>query len=100
SMCTRGTWWHETRNCRLERFHGNAPRHPPSTLAESGHQMKTKLTSVLAILALCAFPLSSNAAISLGAAGGFSVLAGSTATNTGASVVDGGNVGVSPGTAL
>jgi hypothetical protein len=76
------------------------PHVAPSTLAESGQQMKTKLTSVLAILALCAFPLSSHAAISLGAAGGFSVLAGSTATNTGASVIDGGNVGVSPGTAL
>jgi type VI secretion system secreted protein VgrG len=62
--------------------------------------MKTNVTSVLAILALCALPLTSRAAISLGAAGGFSVLAGSTATNTGASVIDGGNVGVSPGTSL
>jgi hypothetical protein len=62
--------------------------------------VRTKPTSVLAILALCAFPLSSNAAVVLGSAGGFSVLAGSTSTNTGASIIDGGNVGVSPGTSL
>jgi ice-binding like protein len=62
--------------------------------------MKTKTTTVLAILALCAFPLTSHAAIVLGTAGDFSVLAGSTATNTGASLINGGNVGVSPGTSL
>ena len=62
--------------------------------------MRTTTTRVLAILALCAFPLSSHAAISLGTAGDFSVLAGSTATNTGASFIDGGHVGVSPGTSL
>jgi type VI secretion system secreted protein VgrG len=62
--------------------------------------MRTKTTNVLAILALCASPLTSHAAIVLGTAGNFSVLAGSTATNTGASVIDGGNVGVSPGTSL
>jgi len=80
-------------------FHGN--RHvAPFNPYESGPEMRTKTTNVLAILALCAFPLTSNAAVVLGAAGGFSVLAGSTATNTGASVIDGGNVGVSPGTSL
>ena len=62
--------------------------------------MRTKTTTVLAILALCAFPLTSHAAIVLGTAGDFSVLAGSTATNTGASLINGGNVGVSPGTSL
>jgi type VI secretion system secreted protein VgrG len=62
--------------------------------------MKTKTTTVLAILALCALPLTSHAAIVLGTAGDFAVLAGSTATNTGASIINGGNVGVSPGTSL
>src|SRR5690242_14796924 len=62
--------------------------------------MRSTPTTVLAILALCAYPLSSQAAVVLGSAGGFAVLAGSTSTNTGASIVDGGNVGVSPGTAL
>jgi len=62
--------------------------------------MKTKTTSVLAIVALCAFPLLSHAAIVLGTAGDFAVLAGSTATNTGASLINGGDVGVSPGTSL
>jgi type VI secretion system secreted protein VgrG len=62
--------------------------------------MRTKATAVLSILALCCFPLQSLAAISLGTAVNFSVLAGSTATNTGASFIDGGNVGVSPGTSL
>src|SRR5580765_6492812 len=72
----------------------------PSTPCESGPEMRTKTTTVLAALALGCFPLQSLAAISLGTAGNFSVLAGSTATNTGASVIDGGNVGVSPGTSL
>ena len=62
--------------------------------------MRTTPTSVLALLALCTFPLSSQAAVVLGSAGGFAVLAGSTSTNTGASIIDGGNVGVSPGTSL
>lgn len=38
--------------------------------------------------------------IDLGTAGGFAVLAGTTVTNTGPTVINGGNVGVSPGTAL
>ncbi len=40
------------------------------------------------------------AGIVLGTAGDFAVLAGSTVTNTGPSVIDGGDVGVSPGTAI
>ena len=62
--------------------------------------MRTKTTTVLAFLALGCFPLVSQAAISLGSAVNFSVLAGSTATNTGASFIDGGSVGVSPGVSL
>jgi type VI secretion system secreted protein VgrG len=38
--------------------------------------------------------------ISLGSAGNFAVLAGSTVTSTGASVITGGDVGVSPGSAV
>ena len=62
--------------------------------------MRTKTTTVLAALALGCFPLQSLAALSLGTAVNFSVLAGSTATNTGASFIDGGSVGVSPGSSL
>ena len=62
--------------------------------------MRRNMTTVMAILALASFPLHSQAAVVLGAAGGFAVLAGSTATNTGASIINGGNVGVSPGTSL
>jgi hypothetical protein len=44
--------------------------------------------------------LTTHAAIMLGTAGEFSVLAGTTVTNTGPSVVIDGHVGVSPGTAI
>ena len=50
---------------------------------------------------LAGFPLRTpDSAISLGTAGGFSVLAGSTVTNTGLSIIDGGNIGVSPGSSI
>jgi len=62
--------------------------------------MRTKTTTVLAALCLGCFPLQSLAALSLGTAVNFSVLAGSTATNTGASFINGGSVGVSPGSSL
>ena len=55
---------------------------------------------LLAITALSSLPLQANSAILLGTAGDFAVLAGSTVTNTGLSVVDGGHVGVSPGAAI
>lgn len=54
----------------------------------------------LGIVALAAFPLQADAEIILGAAGRYAVLAGSTVTNTGPSVIDGGSVGVSPGTSI
>jgi type VI secretion system secreted protein VgrG len=60
-----------------------------------------KTATMVAILLLAGFPLQSQAqVITLGTAGNFAVLAGSTVTNTGPSVIDGGHVGVSPGTAI
>lgn len=53
----------------------------------------------LVISTLAAFPLITMAAIPLGTASNFAVLAGSTVTNTGPSVIQG-NVGVAPGTAI
>jgi hypothetical protein len=54
----------------------------------------------LGIVALAALPLQADAEIILGAAGRYAVLAGSTVTNTGPSVIDGGSVGVSPGASI
>ena len=59
--------------------------------------MKFKTLILLTIVALGGFPLPIKAEIILGTAGNFAVLAGSTVTNTGPSVIDGGDVGVSPG---
>ncbi len=61
----------------------------------------TRTTSLLLAVAACAAcTISARGAILLGTAGDFAVLAGSTVTNTGPSVIDGGHVGVSPGTAV
>ena len=63
--------------------------------------MRRKTWILLAIAILAAFTLQAKAAaITLGTAGNFAVLAGTTVTNTGPTVIDGGNVGVSPGTAI
>ena len=62
--------------------------------------MKRMTLSLLAIAVLAGFPLQANANIPLGTAGDFAVLAGSTVTNTGPTVIDGGNVGVNPGSAI
>jgi len=91
--------WNSLLLLGVARFHG-ATRTTPSTLVKEVMKMRIKTTSVLAVLALGCFPLQSLAAIALGTAGNFAVLSGSTATNTGASLIDGGNVGVSPGTSL
>jgi hypothetical protein len=53
-----------------------------------------------AIVIFSAFSLDAHAAIVLGTAGDFAVLAGTTVTNTGPSVIQNGDVGVSPGTAI
>ena len=62
--------------------------------------MRRKTLVLLAIAALCGFPVYADAAILLGTAGDFAVLAGTTVTSTGPSVINGGDVGVSPGTAI
>ena len=62
--------------------------------------MKCKIMVFLAIMAVGCFSLQAKAAVNLGTAGDFAVLAGSTVTNTGPSVIDGGDVGVSPGSAI
>jgi type VI secretion system secreted protein VgrG len=63
--------------------------------------MQCKLCVLLAVSALVGHSRQAEAgSIDLGTAGNFAVLAGTTVTNTGPSVIDGGNVGVSPGTAI
>lgn len=59
------------------------------------------LARLLASACMTAFTYKAAATpIDLGTAGGFAVLAGSTITNTGATVINGGNVGVTPGNAI
>lgn len=63
--------------------------------------MRYKTLILLAITALARFPLQAkSASLTMGTAGNFAVLAGTTVTNTGPSVINGGDVGVSPGSAI
>jgi hypothetical protein len=62
--------------------------------------MRRTMLTVFAAMALAGSPLQARAGILLGSAGDFAVLAGTTVTNTGPTVIDGGHVGVSPGTAI
>jgi len=63
--------------------------------------MRWTILTLLTITALALFPLQAKATpILLGTAGEFAVLAGSEVTNTGPSVIDGGHVGVSPGSSI
>lgn len=57
--------------------------------------MENKYRIVLALAIIAACPLNALANITLGTAGDFSILAGASVTNTGATVINGGNVGVS-----
>jgi hypothetical protein len=63
-------------------------------------EMCRQLLISLTIMALVGLPLQARGAITLDTAGNFAVLAGQTVTNTGPSVIDGGNVGVSPSSAI
>jgi hypothetical protein len=62
--------------------------------------MRCKTLILLAFTALAGFPPQAKADIELGTAGDFAVLAGSTVTNTGPTVINGGDVGLSPGTSI
>jgi len=65
--------------------------------------MRTNRLTVLVSLAISGFTgltMQAPAAMVLGTAGDYAVLAGSTVTNTGSTVILGGSVGVSPGTAI
>ncbi len=62
--------------------------------------MREKTIFLLASTLLAAMPLQLEGGLVLGTAGDFSALAGSAVTNTGLSVLDGGHVGVSPGSSI
>ena len=62
--------------------------------------MRFLILGLLAFAAAGNFTPCAEAAITLATAGNFAVFAGSTVTNTGPSVIDGGDVGVSPGSSV
>ena len=62
--------------------------------------MKRNTSILLAGAVAAVLPLQAHAAVTLGTAGNFAVLAGTTVTNTGASAVDGGNIWVWSGTSI
>jgi len=79
------------------------PTYGSSVLASARLRGRTwaGVVLVVGLLAMAALPSSAQAAaVPLGTASDFAVLAGSTVTNTGPSVISGGSVGVSPGSAV
>jgi type VI secretion system secreted protein VgrG len=62
--------------------------------------MRARAIVLFVMAAFAGMPSHANAEILLGTAGNFSVLAGTTVTNTGSTVINGGGVGVSPGSAI
>ncbi len=62
--------------------------------------MRYNALILLAIIALIGVSLQAKAVVTLGTAGNFAVLAGSTVTNVGLSVISGGDVGVQPGSSI
>jgi len=62
--------------------------------------MRFNIRPWLAIALIASFSSDALASIQLGTAGDFAVLAGTTVTNTGPTVINGGHVGVSPGSAI
>src|SRR5580704_12346237 len=73
----------------------------PNGVPNRRSQMRHKTVIVLAIPLMAGWSLKAMAdAISLGTAGNYAVLAYMSVTNTGNTVIDGGDVGVSPGTSI
>jgi type VI secretion system secreted protein VgrG len=62
--------------------------------------MRFKTLMLLTSFLLVRFPQDANGGVTLNTAGNFSVLAGSTVTNTGPTVIAGGDIGVNPGSAI
>ena len=73
---------------------------PPVKNMNKSHKYWMAAGVLGTITAFAGSPLQAKASILLGTAGNFSVLGGSTVTNTGSSVIDQGDVGVSPGSAI
>jgi hypothetical protein len=63
--------------------------------------MRNKRLVVFALTGFACFPLCAVAdTITMGTAGDFAVLGGSTVTNTGTSLIDGGHIGLAPGSSI
>src|SRR6185369_12087698 len=63
-------------------------------------EMRIRALTFMAVAAASWFSIEAKGAVSLGTAGNFAVLAGSAVTNTGPTLIEGGSVGVSPGSAV